>query len=151
MEKKIEYVADYFVNALNALPEVMEYTEALSRYENDEEVTQLSDKYFSLAQTFQKKQYEGTLTQEEIAELRLVAAKLQNNPLSIELAEKQRELVKVLQECNYEISNIAGMDFCKAGGSVSLLRILFRPYPARNGTGGTFGYSVFVCSINILS
>lgn len=113
MEKKIEYVADYFVNALNSLPEVIEYTEALKKYKNDEDVTQLSDEYFSLSQNFQKKQYEGTLTQEEISQLRLVAAKLQNNPLNIELAEKQRELVMVLQECNYEISNIAGLDFAK--------------------------------------
>ena len=113
MEKQIEYVADDFVRALQATPEVIEYLGALDKYESDEELSSLTEKYYTLSAEFQKKQYDGTLTQPEIAELRRLASKIQNNSLNKELAEKQNSVKEILQSCNASISNEISMDFAK--------------------------------------
>lgn len=113
MEKQIEYVAEEFVRALQATPVVTEYTEALAKVEGNEEISNLTEKYYSLSAEFQKKQYDGTLTQEEINELRTLASKIQNNALNVELADKQNLLKIILQGCNANISNEISMDFAK--------------------------------------
>ena len=113
MEKQIEKVADDFVRALQSTPAVMEYMEALNQYESDKELSNLTEKYYSLSADLQKKQYEGTLTQPEIAELRRLASRIQNNPLNRELAEKQQNVKEILQGCNDSISNEISMDFAK--------------------------------------
>ena len=119
MEKQIEYVADDFVRALQSVPEIIEYLDALSKYENNEEINNLTEKYYSLANEFQKKQYEGTLTQEEINELREIGSKVQNEPLNINLTEKQNAIKNILQECNAVISNEISMDFAKLAAPAS--------------------------------
>ena len=113
MEKQIEYVADDFVRALQATPEVIGYTEALAKFENNEEITRLTEKYDSLALDFQRKQYDGTLTQEEINELRTLALKIQKNSFNTELDEKENLLKNILKGCNATISNEISMDFAK--------------------------------------
>lgn len=113
IDNQIKYVADNFIRSLQAIPEVIEYLTALESYENDEEIKNLTDKYYSLSSEFQKKQYDGTLTQEEINELRTIGTKIQNNPLNINLAEKQNSIKNTLQECNENISNEISMDFAK--------------------------------------
>lgn len=119
MEKQIEYVADDFVRALQSVPEVIEYLDALSKYENDEEINNLTEKYFSLANEFQKKQYEGTLTQEEINEIRTIASQIQNDPLNTELTKTQNQIKEILQQCNVTISNEISMDFAKLAAPAS--------------------------------
>ncbi|MGQ9799965.1 MAG: YlbF family regulator [Ignavibacterium sp.] len=113
------FVADNFIRALQAMPEVIDYLDALSAYENDAEINSLTEKYYSLSGEFQKKQYEGTLTQEEINELCEIASKIQTNPLNINLAEKQNALKNILQECNAAISNEILMDFAKLAAPAS--------------------------------
>jgi cell fate (sporulation/competence/biofilm development) regulator YlbF (YheA/YmcA/DUF963 family) len=108
-----KFIADNFIRSLQAMPEVMDYLEALSAYENDTEMIGLTEKYYTLSDEFQKKQYDGTLTQEEISELREIASKVQTNPLNINLAEKQNNIKSILQECNVNISNELSMDFAK--------------------------------------
>lgn len=110
---QIKNIADNFIRALQSTPEVIEYAEALTKYENDEEISSLTERYYSLSAEFQKKQYDGTLTQSEIAELRKLASKIQNNSLNIELAEKQNNIKIILQGCNAAISNEISMDFAK--------------------------------------
>jgi cell fate (sporulation/competence/biofilm development) regulator YlbF (YheA/YmcA/DUF963 family) len=113
MEKQIEYVADEFVRALQATPMVIDYMEALAKVESNEEITNLTEKYHTLSAEFQKKQYDGTITQEEINELRTLISKIQNNALNIALAEKENLLKIILQGCNAAISNEISMDFAK--------------------------------------
>lgn len=113
MEKQIEYVADDFVRALQATPEVIGYADALAKFENDEEISGLTERYHSLSAEFQKKQYDGTLTQPEIAELRRLAFSIQNNPLNKKLVEKQNTVKEILQEINGVISAEISMDFAK--------------------------------------
>ena len=113
MEKQIEYVADEFVRALQSIPVVIEYTEALAKAENNEEILRLTEKYNYFAADFQKKQYDGSLTQEEINELRALASKIQNNALNVELADKKNLLKIILLGCNANISNEIAMDFAK--------------------------------------
>ena len=113
------FVADNFIRALQAMPEVIDYLDALSAYENDAEINSLTEKYYSLSGEFQKKQYEGTLTQEEINELREIVSKVQTNPLNINLVEKQNALKNILQECNAAISNEISMDFAKLAAPAS--------------------------------
>ncbi len=113
IDKQLQYIADDFIRALQSSSEVIEYSNALNDYENDKELSDLTEKYYSLSSDFQKKQYEGTLTQHEITELRDLASKIQNNPLNRELAEKQNSVKEILQGCNVIISNEIAMDFAK--------------------------------------
>lgn len=110
---QLKYIADDFVRALHSTPEVIEYLFALNNYENDKELTSLTEKYYNLSSEFQKKQYEGTLTQPEIAELRRLVAKIQDNPLNKELIEKQNTLKEILQGLSGVISSEISMDFAK--------------------------------------
>jgi len=119
MKKQIEYVANDFVRAIQSVPEVINYLDALSNYENDKEINNLTEKYYSLSNEFQVKQYEGTLTQPEIIELRILASKIQNNPLNRELDEKRNNLKDILQACNDSISNEIAMDFAKLAAPAS--------------------------------
>lgn len=119
MEKQIEYVANDFVRALQSVPEVIEYLDALSKYENNEEINNLTEKYYSLANEFQKKQYEGTLTQDEINEIRTIASQIQNDPLNTELTKTQNQIKEILQQCNVTISNEISMDFAKLAAPAS--------------------------------
>ncbi|HMN48862.1 MAG TPA: YlbF family regulator [Ignavibacteriaceae bacterium] len=113
IDTQLKNIADNFIRSLQSIPEVIEYITALESYENDEEIKNLTDKYYSLSAEFQKKQYDGTLTQEEINELRTIGKKIQNNPLNLNLAEKQNNIKSILQECNVNISNEISMDFAK--------------------------------------
>ncbi|MHB1686424.1 MAG: YlbF family regulator [Ignavibacteriaceae bacterium] len=113
MNNQIKSIADQFVNRLFAVPEVIEYNETLGKYENNEEIKSLTGRYNSLAVDFQKKQYDGSLTQEEINEMRSIVSKLRSHPLENEIQNKQSELVGVLHECNDEISSVINMDFAK--------------------------------------
>ena len=113
IDTQIKYIADDFIRALQSTPAVIEYLAALNKYESNEELARLTEKYYSLSAEFQKKQYEGTLTQPEIAELRRLVAEIQNNPLNKELAEKQNIVKELLQEINGVISNEISMDFAK--------------------------------------
>lgn len=113
IDTQTKFIADNFIRSLQAMPEVMEYLDALSNYENDKEINSLTEKYYTLSGEFQKKQYDGTLTQEEISELRSIGTVIQTNPLNINLAEKQNNIKSILQECNENISNEILMDFAK--------------------------------------
>lgn len=113
IDTQLKNIADNFIRSLQSIPEVIEYITALDSYENDEEIKILTDKYYSLSAEFQKKQYDGTLTQEEINELRTIGKKIQNNPLNLNLAEKQNNIKSILQESNVNISNEISMDFAK--------------------------------------
>ena len=119
IDNQKKFLADNFIRALQAMPEVIDYLEALSAYENDSEIISLTEKYYSLSGEFQKKQYEGTLTQEEINELREIVTKVQTHPLNINLSEKQNALKNILRECNAAISNEILMDFAKLAAPAS--------------------------------
>jgi|GEM_PF-1089513 cell fate (sporulation/competence/biofilm development) regulator YlbF (YheA/YmcA/DUF963 family) len=113
MNNQIKSIADQFVNRLFAVPEVIEYNEALDKYENNEEIKSLMGRYNSLAVGFQQKQYNGTLTQEEITEMRELVNSIRSHQLENEIQNKQALLVGILQECNDEISSVLNMDFAK--------------------------------------
>lgn len=113
LDTQIKYIADDFVRALQSTPETIDYLAALDKYESDEELSGLTEKYYTLSADFQKKQYDGTLTQSEIAELRRLASKIQNNVLNRELAEKQNNVKEIFQGCNAVISKEISMDFAK--------------------------------------
>jgi cell fate (sporulation/competence/biofilm development) regulator YlbF (YheA/YmcA/DUF963 family) len=113
MDSQIKSIADQFVNRLFAVPEVIDYNETLDKYENNEEIKTLTEKYNSLAAGFQQKQYDGTLTQEEITEMRALVNSIRSHPLEIEIQNKQALLVGILQECNDELSSVLNMDFAK--------------------------------------
>ncbi|MGK9476422.1 YlbF family regulator [Melioribacter sp. OK-6-Me] len=113
IDNQIKFITDNFIRSFQAVPEVIDYLDALSAYENDKEINDLVDKYYLLSSQLQEKQYDGTLEQEDINELSEIASKIQNNPLNVKLAEKQNNLKSILQECNEAISNEISMDFAK--------------------------------------
>jgi len=119
IETQIKYITDEFVRSLQSTPEVIEYIDALNNYESDMELSSLTEKYYSLSAEFQKKQYDGTLTQPEIAELRVLASRIQNNKVNKELAEKQNSVKEILRGCNATISNEISMDFAKLAAPTS--------------------------------
>ncbi len=113
LDSLIQKKADNLIDAIQSLPETKEFLEALEKYENDEELKSLRERYFLLSEEFQRKQYEGTLTQSEILELRQIATKFQNNHLTVNLLEKQEKLEAILRKINNVISSEISMDFAR--------------------------------------
>lgn len=113
IETQIKYIADEFVRALQSAPEIIDYITAMENYNNDEALIKLTEKYYNLSSEFQRKQYDGTLTQPEIAELRMLAKEIQSNQLNQILFEKQSIAKEFLQNINGIISNEIAMDFAK--------------------------------------
>ncbi len=113
IDEQTKYIADDFVRTLQSAPEIIDYLSAIKSYNNDEELIKLTEKYYELSSDFQRKQYDGTLTQQEIAELRMLAKEIQSNPLNQSLFEKQAIVKDFLQNINQILSNEISMDFAK--------------------------------------
>lgn len=113
LTQNLKQAADELAAAIQSLQATKEYLEALNRYENDFELKNLKEKYYYLSEEFLRKQYEGSLTQSEIIELKQLASKINNNPLTKKLIEKENELKMILQDVNNIISDEISMDFAR--------------------------------------
>lgn len=108
---ELQNAADAFVTALETDESISAFREAKRRFDRNEELKELRTTYFERLPELQRKQADGTLTQEDINALRSLQEKVNGHPVTVEMLRTQEQATRVLQESNSTISEILGFDF----------------------------------------
>lgn len=111
MEDTLKLAADEFVGALQDNETIRKFQAAREAFGNDEELHGLRTDYSQILQQLQSKQLDGTLTEEDIAQLKSLQQRINQHPSTTMMIESQDKAVDVLASCNMEISNLLGFDF----------------------------------------
>ena len=111
ISRELQNTADAFVTALEKNESISAYRAAKGQSEENEELQQLRLTYSELLPELQQKQADGTLTQEDIKNLRSLQEQINQHPTSVELLRTLQESTPILKECNSTISRILGFDF----------------------------------------
>ncbi|MCA1753516.1 MAG: YlbF family regulator [Spirochaeta sp.] len=111
MEDTLKNAADEFVTALENDTTVREFQKAREAFRNDTELHDLRSDYSQILQQLQSKQLDGTLTEEDIAQLKTLQLKINEHPSTTMMIETQDKVTGVLASCNMEMSNLLGFDF----------------------------------------
>ena len=114
---ELENAADAFVTALETDESISAFREAKRRFDQNEELKALRTTYSERLPELQRKQADGTLTQEDINALRSLQEKVNGHPVTVEMLRTQERATKVLQESNSAISEILGFDFSATAAS----------------------------------
>ena len=111
MEMTIKLAAEEFIRFVRNSEEMKQFHRTRERYNNDPETKKLRDDFLSLTRQLQQKQYDNTLTREEIDRYKATQRQLNSHALSREYAQAQQQLIELLQACNRGISEVLGFDF----------------------------------------
>jgi len=113
MKNLIKLSANQFADALKESYPVREYIKAVDNYKHDEEINQLTEKYYTMNTDFQKIQKERNITQEERDEMKSIIDNLNSHILTSNVKNAENKMLDLLIECNDEISAVINMDFAK--------------------------------------
>lgn len=111
MDMTIKPAAEEFIRFVRNSEEMKQFQSTRERYNNDPETKKLRDEFVSRTRQLQQKQYDNTLTQEEIDRYKAMQRQLDSHPLSREYAQAQQQLIGLLQACNAGMSEVLGFDF----------------------------------------
>jgi len=111
MEDTLKTAADEFVAALENDATVSEFQKAREAFRNDSELHGLRSDYSQIMQQLQSKQLDGSLTEEDLAQLKTLQVKINQHRSTTMMIETQDKVTGVLASCNMEISNLLGFDF----------------------------------------
>ena len=100
-----------FARSLKSTDAVKMFIEARRRFESDEEVARSKEAFNQAAVSFREKQAAGTLTEQEINQIRILQSNLNQQPRLVEYLRAQQEMAELMQECNQQISELLGFDF----------------------------------------
>lgn len=117
MDTQLANIADDFVKKLFSIQEVIEYSEAIEKYNQDTKLKSKIERYNKLVEEIQANQKMGKDSTELVKELNSISTELQFDPLYKEIIERQIKLKTFLQKCNDEISSAIGMDFARLATS----------------------------------
>jgi cell fate (sporulation/competence/biofilm development) regulator YlbF (YheA/YmcA/DUF963 family) len=119
IDNQLKLAVEEFVRNLSSSQAVKEFQSAQTEYQNNPDVKKMQEEYVSVAQNFQQKQTNGTLTQEDINVIRQLQANLNRHPAIIRYAQTQQMMVMMLQDCNSAISEMLGFDFAATAAPTS--------------------------------
>jgi cell fate (sporulation/competence/biofilm development) regulator YlbF (YheA/YmcA/DUF963 family) len=108
---QLKLAAEEFVRYLSSSSPMKEFHNTERVYQHNLELKKLREEYVSLAREFQKRQTNGTLTQEEINKIRSMQSTLSKHPVAVQYSQAQQTMVMMLQDCNTVISEVLGFDF----------------------------------------
>ncbi|MFP4644245.1 MAG: YlbF family regulator [Spirochaetales bacterium] len=111
MEAALQQAAKDFSDAIKADETVSTFFEARQAYDSNEEVYQMRLKYTQLVHDLRMKQNEGTLSEEDISELRQLEQQVNDHPRTQQLSQAQSSAIELLQTCNTRISERLGFDY----------------------------------------
>lgn len=111
MDMQIKLAAEEFIRFFRSSQVMQQFQAARERYNKDSEVSQLRNQFMALTRELQQKQYNSTLTQEEISRYKTLQQTIGSHPISREFAQAQQQLVELLQACNTGMSEVLGFDF----------------------------------------
>jgi cell fate (sporulation/competence/biofilm development) regulator YlbF (YheA/YmcA/DUF963 family) len=113
MEVRLQQAADRFISTLGNNPKVSTFRNANDDFFNDSELAALRKRYNENLIIARKKQYDGTLTQEELNTIRTLQAQVSNHPITQRFMQARAEVLDVLTECNNEISTLLGFNYAQ--------------------------------------
>jgi len=119
MDVQLKNIADDFVKKLFSIEEVIDYSDAIEKYNQDSNLQSKINRYNYLVEETQKNQKHGNSSPELVKEINSIAAELQFHPLYKEIIDKQIKLKELLRKCNDEISSALGMDYARLTTSAS--------------------------------
>lgn len=111
MDAELQQAADQFIETLQNNDTIAQFRSAREAFDNDAELHELRSRYGALVEEFQQKQADGTLTQEDINELRGLQQKVNAHPTTTAMIQAQNDVQGVLGDCNAALSNTLGFDF----------------------------------------
>lgn len=111
IDRAVQESADEFVRVLAASPVVSAFQEATASLEGDEELTALRNQHVKMTEQFRSKQFDGSLTQEDISNLRAMFERVSKHPLNVQFAAARNEALRLLGSCNEAMSSLLGFDF----------------------------------------
>ena len=114
---ELQNAADAFVTALETDESISAFREAKRRFDQNEELKALRTTYSERLPELQRKQADGSLTQEDINAMRSLQEKINGHPVTVEMLRTQEQATKVLHESNSTISEILGFDFSATAAS----------------------------------
>lgn len=111
MELQLQTVTDTFIEALEADESIQAFQQAQRVFAENRELQGFRERYGTLAEALQRKQMDGTLTQDDIVELRTIQNQVNNHPVTQEYLRTQESATAILGACNQTISETLGFDF----------------------------------------
>jgi len=107
----VQESADEFVRVLAESPVVSAFQDAKASLEGDEELSALRNQHARMSEQFRSKQFDGTLSQEEISKLRTLYTRVSTHPANVRFAAAREEVLELLGSCNETMSSLLGFDF----------------------------------------
>ncbi len=111
--------AENFVVAIESSKEFDGFMKAKAVFKNHPELHMIRKRFDERATQLQPRQTAGTLTQDEISELRALQGKLNAHPVTSQFIRARINMVAALQDCNRALSAELGFDFAAAAAPPS--------------------------------
>lgn len=108
-----------FVEAVQSSNESQRYIAAQTEYSANPQLIELRGRYTDLIQGFQRKQADGSYTQQDIDDVREVQMQVNGHPAAQEVLTTQAGLQEFLQACNQQLSTVLGMNFAQIARSTA--------------------------------
>ncbi len=117
MEAALKEAVNKFAGTVREEPVTRSFFEARQAFESNSELYALRLEYTRLVHELRTKQSEGTLVEEDVAELRTLEHTVNDHEVTKELSEAQIRMVEVLQRCNTVISERLGFDYASSAAT----------------------------------
>lgn len=111
LSAEMQEATQSFIDHLMASEAFMHYQEARKLMSEDEDANTLLKRLSNAQATVRHQQASGNVGQAEVDSLRLIQQTALRNPVILDYAQSQQEVVEFLREINGEISQILGIDF----------------------------------------
>ena len=108
---ELQEATQSFLENLLASEAFVHYQEARKLMRKDAEAHTLMESLSNAQATVRQQQATGGVGQAEVDSLRLIQQRALRNPVILDYAQAQQEVVEFLREINGEISQLLGIDF----------------------------------------
>ncbi len=117
MEAALRDSAKKFAGVVRRERVIRRFFEAREAFEGNSELYALRVEYTRLVHELRGKQSEGTLAEDDVAELRELEQKVNGHDVTKELSEAQVQAGEMLQRCNTVISERLGFDYASSAAA----------------------------------
>lgn len=97
IDSQLQRAAEEFIRHVKSSQLVQEYLTAQKNFQKHPDVKKLREAFASLSQEFYQKQVNGTLTQEDIATLRMAQQQLNVHPITMQFASSRQALLMIVR------------------------------------------------------
>jgi len=119
LNTELHHATEACVASVRGAKEYDAFMKAQTAFQNDPELRAIRKRFSDRSSELQTKQSTGTLTQEEINELRALQSSLNTHAVTARYIHARRRMVATLQECNRALSQELEFDFASAAAPPS--------------------------------